>query len=60
MDRMLISGERHLRHVLAEYADHYNRHHPHRTLNQRARADGPICPRRRATLGRYARIASVA
>ncbi|MEV2272004.1 integrase core domain-containing protein [Nonomuraea africana] len=28
LDRMLIIGERHLRHVLAQYADHYNRHRP--------------------------------
>jgi transposase InsO family protein len=27
-DRMLIYGERHLRSVLSEYADHYNRHRP--------------------------------
>jgi putative transposase len=31
---MLIIGERHLRLVLREYADHYNTHRPHRTLNQ--------------------------
>jgi putative transposase len=34
MDRMLITGERHLRLVLSEYVDHYNRHRPHRTLCQ--------------------------
>jgi putative transposase len=34
LDRMLISGERHLRLVSGEYADHYNTHRPHRTLNQ--------------------------
>jgi putative transposase len=34
LDRMLIAGERHLRLVLAEYADHYNGHRPHRTLHQ--------------------------
>jgi hypothetical protein len=27
---MLITGERHLRLVLSEYADHYNTHRPHR------------------------------
>src|SRR2546422_6932092 len=30
LDRMLIAGERHLRLVLGEYADHYNTHRPHR------------------------------
>jgi putative transposase len=34
LDRMLITGERHLRLVLGEYADHYNGHRPHRTLQQ--------------------------
>jgi transposase InsO family protein len=34
LDRMLITGERHLRLVLGEYADHYNGHRPHRTLDQ--------------------------
>jgi transposase InsO family protein len=34
-DRLLIAGERHLRRVLTEYADHYNAHRPHRSLDQR-------------------------
>jgi putative transposase len=34
LDRMLIFGRRQLRSVLAEYADHYNRHRPHRALGQ--------------------------
>ena len=34
LDRMLITGERHLRLVLGEYADHYNAHRPHRALQQ--------------------------
>jgi hypothetical protein len=34
-DRILIAGERHLRRVLTEYADHYNAHRPHRSLDQR-------------------------
>ncbi len=34
LDRMLITGERHLRLVPSEYADHYKRHRPHRTLRQ--------------------------
>jgi hypothetical protein len=34
LDRMLITGERHLRKVLAEYTDHYNTHRPHRALKQ--------------------------
>ncbi len=34
LDRMLILGCRQLRSVLAEYADHYNVHRPHRALGQ--------------------------
>jgi putative transposase len=34
LDRMLIFGCRQLRSVLAEYADHYNGHRPHRALGQ--------------------------
>ena len=34
LDRMLILGGRQLRSVLAEYADHYNGHRPHRALGQ--------------------------
>jgi putative transposase len=34
-DRILLTGERHLRLVLHEYATHYNRHRPHRSLSQR-------------------------
>ena len=42
---MLITGERHLRVVLGEYADHYNSHLPHRPLRQEppaGRADPPV------------------
>jgi hypothetical protein len=34
-DRMLISGERHLRRVLAQYVQHYNTRRPHRALQLR-------------------------
>jgi putative transposase len=34
LDRMLITGERHLRLVLDEYVGHYNVHRPHRALQQ--------------------------
>jgi transposase InsO family protein len=42
LDRMLITGERHLRLVLGEYADHYNLHRPHRALQQAPPAGRPI------------------
>jgi putative transposase len=38
LDRMMITGERHLRVVLGEYADHYNSHRPHRSLRQESPA----------------------
>jgi putative transposase len=44
-NRMLITGERHLRLVLGEYADHYNSHRPHRSLQQEppaGRAHPPV------------------
>src|SRR2546430_6121441 len=44
LDRMLIAGERHLRLVLGEYADHYNTHPPHRALQQAPPARHPVPP----------------
>ncbi|MFE1932798.1 integrase core domain-containing protein [Streptomyces sp. NPDC059474] len=35
-DRALITGERHLRLLVGEYTEHYNRHRPHRSFGQRA------------------------
>jgi putative transposase len=43
LDRMLITGERHLHLVLGEYTGHYNTHRPHRTLHQNPPA-GRQCP----------------
>jgi len=45
LDRMLITGERHLRLVLASNTDHHNSHRPHRALQQEppaGRADPPV------------------
>ena len=69
LDRMLITGERHLWLVLSEYVDHYNGHRPHRTLHQdppagRAHPPGDVTGMRvlrRARLGglihEYAQVA---
>jgi putative transposase len=35
LDHLLIHGERYLRRVLAEYAQHYNEHRPHQSRGQR-------------------------
>jgi putative transposase len=57
-DRILILGERHLRHVIARYAAHYNGRRPHRALQLRPpRPDHPAADpgrrriRRRPILG---------
>ena len=44
LDRMLITGQRHLRLVLGEYIDHYDTHRPHRTLQQSPPAGRPHPP----------------
>jgi putative transposase len=54
LDRMLIVGCRQLRSVLAEYADHYNGHRPHRALGQ-APPLGPAEPPVIPPAGRVAR-----
>jgi len=36
LDRVLIFHRRQLESVVAEYVDHYNRHRPHRSLDQAA------------------------
>jgi putative transposase len=38
LDRILILGAAHLRHVLNEYVNHYNHHRPHRALDQNSPA----------------------
>jgi hypothetical protein len=40
-DRMLIYDERHLRSVLRQYADHYNRHRPPQSRQQRPPGQWP-------------------
>jgi len=44
LDRMLITGERHLRLVRSEYVGHYNCHRPHRALQQGPPAGRPDQP----------------
>ena len=44
LDRMLITGEPHLRLVLDEYVNHYNVHRPHRALQQHPPAGRPHPP----------------
>jgi len=42
-DRMLISGQRHLRTILAQYVAHYNGRRPHRSRQLRPpRPDHPV------------------
>jgi putative transposase len=44
LDRMLITGEWHLRLALNEYIDHYNVHRPHRALQQSPPTAHPHSP----------------
>ncbi|MFG2142601.1 integrase core domain-containing protein [Streptomyces sp. NPDC048696] len=41
-DRVLITGERHLRLVVDEYAAHHNEHRPHRSLGQHCPDDAGV------------------
>ncbi|MGW7755704.1 integrase core domain-containing protein [Streptomyces violaceusniger] len=52
-DRLLITGERHLRTVLTTYAEYYNAGRPHRSLDLRAPDDDPnVVPLPTATVRR--------
>jgi hypothetical protein len=52
-DRMLIYNERHLRSVLGVYTDHYNRHRPHQSREQRSPdSDEPVVTPLDATIRR--------
>ena len=44
LDHLLIHGERHLRRILAEYAQHYNAHRPHQSREQRPPLHEIDCP----------------
>jgi transposase InsO family protein len=45
LDRLLIVNRRHLERVLGAHLDHYNHHHPHRSLDQRPPALPSAIPR---------------
>jgi transposase len=49
LDRVLITGERHLQAILAEYQAHYNTARPHQGIAQRAPDDKPDVLRRIGT-----------
>jgi putative transposase len=51
LDRMLILGGRHLQSVLSEYAEHYNVHRPHRSLDQASPLRSVPSPSPAATVG---------
>jgi transposase InsO family protein len=44
LDRMLVTGERHLRLVLSDYVDHFNLHRPHRRCSRTRPPDAPSHP----------------
>ncbi len=58
LDRMLIVGRRHLETVLADYVAHYNKHRPHRSLDQAPPlgAIPPPVPAASARIGRLDRL----
>jgi putative transposase len=50
LDRILVTGRRHLTHVLVAYIRHYNQHRPHRALDQRPPL-GTLPPTREQPVG---------
>jgi hypothetical protein len=64
LDWMLIRGRRHLERILREYADHYNRHRPHRGLGLGVPDRPAVCEevaglRSLASVGRRQRLGGI-
>jgi len=47
LDHLIVIDERHLRAVLAEFADYYNRDRPHRSLGPQSPLPTGVLPRDR-------------
>ena len=56
LDKMILFGERHVRHVIDQYVEHYNMERPHKGLDYRRPEEPAESPQQHGEVGCHERL----